>query len=108
MTSYFEHILQLPRRVHGGIHSGRLIEVMLTGTDSLWWLWLGFFREHMAAFVSLLVLLPLSLMLNWRLALLLIALCIVFAALTTLVWRKAEAGQSAVERHYGDLSERAS
>ena len=56
------------------------MKVMLTGTDSLWWLWLGFFREHFAAFVSLLVLLPLSLFLNWRLALLLIVLCVVFAA----------------------------
>jgi ATP-binding cassette, subfamily B, beta-glucan exporter len=108
MTQYFEHILQLPLSFHGGIHSGRLMKVMLTGTDSLWWLWLGFFREHMAAFVSLLVLLPLSLVLNWRLALLLIALCVVFACLTALVLRKAEAGQSAVERHYGDLAERAS
>ena len=108
MTNYFEHILQLPLSFHGGIHSGRLMKVMLTGTDSLWWLWLGFFREHLAAFVSLLVLLPLSLMLNWRLALLLIALCVVFAGLTALVLRKAEAGQSAVERHYGDLAERAS
>jgi ATP-binding cassette subfamily B protein len=52
--------------------------------------------------------LPLSLILNWRLALLLIALCVVFAGLTALVLRKAEAGQSAVERHYGDLAERAS
>src|SRR3982751_1558873 len=70
MTNYFEHILQLPLGFHRGIHSGRLMKVMLTGTDSLWWLWLGFFREHLAAFVSLLVLLPLSLFLNWRLALL--------------------------------------
>ena len=108
MTDYFEHILQLPLSFHGGIHSGRLMKVMLTGTDSLWWLWLGFFREHLAAFVSLLVLLPLSLILNWRLALLLIVLCVVFAGLTALVLRKAEAGQSAVERHYGDLAERAS
>ncbi len=108
MTNYFEHILQLPLSFHGGVHSGRLMKVMLTGTDSLWWLWLGFFREHLAAFVSLLVLLPLSLILNWRLALLLIALCVVFAGLTALVLRKAEAGQSAVERHYGDLAERAS
>ena len=108
MTDYFEHILQLPLSFHGGIHSGRLMKVMLTGTDSLWWLWLGFFREHLAAFVSLLVLLPLSLFLNWRLALLLIVLCLVFAGLTALVLRKAEAGQSAVERHYGDLAERAS
>ena len=84
------------------------MKVMLTGVDSLWWLWLGFFREHFAAFVSLLVLLPLSLFLNWRLALLLIVLCVVFAGLTALVMRKAEAGQSAVERHYGDLAERAS
>ena len=64
MTDYFEHILQLPLSYHGGTHSGRLMKVMLTGTDSLWWLWLGFFREHLAAFVSLLVLLPLSLVLE--------------------------------------------
>jgi glucan exporter ATP-binding protein len=107
MTDYFEHILQLPLSFHGGVHSGRSIKIMLTGTDSLWWLWLGFFREHLAAFVSLLVLLPLSLFLNWRLAMLLIILCVVFAGLIALVLRKAEAGQSTVERHYGDLSERA-
>jgi len=108
MTNYFEHILQLPLSFHGSVHSGRLMKIMLTGTDSLWWLWLGFFREHFGAFVSLLVLLPLSLFLNWRLALLLIALCLVFAGLTALVVRKAESGQSTVERHYGDLAERAS
>jgi len=108
LTDYFEHILELPLSYHGGTHSGRLMKVMLTGTDSLWWLWLGFFREHLAAFVALLVLLPLSIFLNWRLALLLIILCVVFTALTALVLRKAEAGQTAVERHYTDLAERAS
>jgi len=52
--------------------------------------------------VSLLVLLPLSLMLNWRLALLLIVLCVVFAGLTALVLRKAEAGEGPrVERLKG-------
>jgi len=40
MTNYFEHLLQLPLSYHGGSHSGRLMKVMLTGTDSLWWLWL--------------------------------------------------------------------
>lgn len=108
MTAYFEHLLQLPLSYHGGTHSGRLLKVMITGSDALWWLWLGFFREHLAAFVSLLVLLPLSLFLNWRLALLLIILCVVFAGLTALVIRKAESGQTAVERHYSDLAERAS
>jgi ATP-binding cassette subfamily B protein len=108
MTDYFEHILQQPLTFHSTVHSGRLMKIMLSGTDSLWWLWLGFFREHMAAFVSLLVLLPLSLFLNWRMALLLIVLCVIFAAFTALVIHKAEGGQSAVERHYGDLAERAS
>ena len=108
LTDTFEHVLQLPPGAHGANHSGRLMKIMLAGTDSLWGLWLGFFREHLASLVSLLVLLPLSLLLNWRLALLLIFLCLMFAALTALVLRKAEAGQRAVERQYGDLAERTS
>lgn len=108
LTNYFEHILQLPLSYHGGTHSGRLMKVMITGTDSLWWLWLGFFREHLAAFVSLVVLMPLSLFINWRLAVLLILLCVVFTLLTALVLRKAEAGQTAVERHYTEMAERTS
>ncbi|HXW29604.1 MAG TPA: glucan ABC transporter ATP-binding protein/ permease [Xanthobacteraceae bacterium] len=108
LTSYFEHVLQLPLSFHGNTHSGRLIKVMLTGTDALWGLWLFFFREHCAAFVALLVLLPLSLALNWRLALLLMGLCGIFAALTTLVLGRTEKLQSSVERHYSDLAERAS
>jgi len=108
LTEYFEHILQLPLSYHGGTHSGRLLKVMLAGTDSLWWLWLAFFREHLIAFVSLFVLLPLSVFLNWRLALILIALCVVFTALTMLVLRKAEGLQSSVERHYSSLAERTS
>src|SRR6266404_3534772 len=94
LTEYFEHILQLPLSYHGGTHSGRLLKVMLAGTDSIWWLWLSFFREHLTAIVSLFVLLPLSLFLNWRLALLLIGLCVVFTILTALVVRKAEGLQS--------------
>jgi ATP-binding cassette subfamily B protein len=108
LTDYFEHILQLPLSYHGGTHSGRLLKVMLAGTDSLWWLWLAFFREHLTAFVSLFVLLPLSLFLNWRLGSLLIVLCVVFTALTALVVRRAEALQSTVEEHYSALAERTS
>jgi glucan exporter ATP-binding protein len=108
LTDYFEHVLQLPLAYHGGVHSGRLMKVMLTGTDALWTLWLSFFREHLAAFVSLLVMLPVSLILNWRLALLLIGLCVVFSVLTSLVVSRTESAQRTVERHYTDLFERAS
>lgn len=108
LTSYFEHILQLPLTFHSGTHSGRLMKVMLNGTDALWRLWLGFFREHFAAILSVLVLLPLSLYLNWRLAILLFVLCIVFTALTTFVVRRTFGMQMAVEEHYSELSARAS
>ncbi len=108
LTDYFEHILQLPLTFHSGTHSGRLMKVMLNGTDALWRLWLGFFREHFAAILSVLVLLPLSLYLNWRLAILLFVLCIVFTALTTFVVRRTFGMQMAVEEHYSELSARAS
>ncbi len=108
LTSYFEHILQLPLTFHSGIHSGRLMKVMLQGTDALWQLWLGFFREHFAAIVSLVVMLPLSLYLNWRLAIPLFLLCVVFTVLTTLVVRKTSTMQTRVEQHFGDLAARAS
>ena len=108
MTGYFEHVLELPLTYHGNTHSGRLMKVMLQGTDTLWGLWLGFFREHLASFVSLLVLLPISLFINWRLALLLMVLCVVFAILTAFIVRKTGTLQSSVEQHYSDLAERAS
>jgi len=108
LSSYFEHILQLPLTFHTGTHSGRLMKVMLNGTDALWRLWLGFFREHFAAIMSVLVLLPLSLYINWRLAILLFLLCFVFTLLTTMVVRKTYGMQSEVEQHYTDLSARAS
>ena len=108
LTSYFEHVLQLPLAYHGEIHSGRLMKIMLQGTDALWAFWLGFFREHLAAFVSLLLLVPLALFLNWRMAILLIVLCVLFAALTELALRKTETLQSTVQTHHSDLAERAS
>jgi len=107
LTDFFEHVLALPLSYHGGAHSGRQVKIMLAGTDTLWWLWVSFFREHFAAFAFIAVLLPATLILNWRLALPLLALALVFTALTTLVMRKAEAMQRAVERHYSDLAETA-
>src|SRR6516162_4685925 len=108
LSSYFEHILQLPLTFHTGTHSGRLMKVMLNGTDALWRVWLGFFREHFAAIMSLIVLLPLSFYLNWQLATLLFVLCVVFTVLTTLVVRKTYGMQNEVEAYYSDLSARAS
>ena len=108
LTDFFDHVLQLPLTFHGESHSGRLMKVMLAGTDALWMLWLDFFRDLFAAGASLVVLLPFALYLNWTLGLMMVAVAVVFATLTTLVVNKTETLQRTVERHYSDLAERAS
>ncbi len=108
LTDYFEHVLELPLAYHSATHSGRLMKIMLQGTDALFGLWLAFFRDNLAAFVSFFVLLPLALVLNWRLALVLLVLCAIFAALTAFVMRKTESLQKHVEDNYSELAERAS
>ena len=105
LADYFAHVLQLPLTYHSGEHSGRQMKVMLSGTDTLWWLWVSFFREHFAAFAFIALLLPATLILNWRLALPLLVLCVGFTALTGLVVQRAFAMQLTVERHYSDLAE---
>jgi ATP-binding cassette subfamily B protein len=105
-TDYFEHVLQLPLSYHTGTHSGRLMKIMLTGTNTLWSLWLSFFREHLTGFVSLLILMPLTLFINWRFGLLLILLCLIFAAVIAFVLHHTEKLQRQVESHYTDMAER--
>jgi ATP-binding cassette, subfamily B, beta-glucan exporter len=108
LTSFFEHVLQLPQSFYHGAHSGRLMKIMLSGTDVLWALWLDFFRESFAAAMSLLILLPLSLYLNWVLGSVLGVVCILFATVTGVVMNRTETLQRSVEGHYSDLAERAS
>jgi ATP-binding cassette, subfamily B, beta-glucan exporter len=108
LTCFFEHVLQLPLSFHHTAHSGRLMKIMLAGTDALWALWLDFFRDSFAAAVSLAILLPLSLYLNWVLGAVLILVCLIFAFLTGLVVNKTETLQRSVEGHYSNLAERAS
>ena len=108
LTEYFEHVLQLPLSFHGETHSGRLLKIMLQGTDALWGMWLSFFRDDCAAVVSLLVLLPVGVWINWRLGAVLVLLIIVFGFVTAYVLRKTEQLQRTVEEHHASLAEHAS
>jgi glucan exporter ATP-binding protein len=105
-TRFFEHVLQLPLSYHTGAHSGRLVKVMVTGTNTLWSLWLAFFREHFVSLISVFVLLPATLFVNWRYGLLLVGLCAVFAVLIALIINRSQTLQEEVERYYSDVSER--
>ncbi|MGX5733761.1 glucan ABC transporter ATP-binding protein/ permease [Bosea thiooxidans] len=108
MARYFEHALSLPLAYHTQTHSGRVLKVMLDGTNAMWALWLSFFREHCASAVALFVLLPFTIWKNWQLGLLLIGLVLLFGSLTAFVLRKTDRLQSNVETYHSSLAERAS
>ena len=107
MTTYFEHVLSLPLAFHGHTHSGRLLKIMFEGVDHLFGIWLAFFREHLATFVALIILVPLSLWLNWRLGLVLLALAMLFAWLSVLVMSRTERAQGRVQEYHSELAGRA-
>jgi len=105
LSAYVEHVLHLPMAQQNKTHSGRLMKIMLQGTDALWWLWLCFFRDHLAAIVSLIILVPVALYINWRLACVLIVLCLVFGFLTHFILRKTQTLQHQIEEHHSDMAE---
>ncbi|MCP1550881.1 MULTISPECIES: glucan ABC transporter ATP-binding protein/ permease [Methylorubrum] len=108
MANFFEHVLELPIAFHSSNHSGRVLKAMLEGTNAMAWVWLNFFREHFSALLSVGVLLPLTLFVNWRLGAILVVLVLVFTALASYVMRRTETLQGEVEQFQSGLAAHAS
>jgi len=107
ITQFFEHAIALPLSFHGQHHTGRLLRIMHGGTSNLFSLWLGFFREHLATLLSILVMVPLALHMNWKLALLMIGLMVAFAVSNTIAMRRTLKAQGEVEELHHEITERA-
>jgi len=106
LAQFFEHAVALPLAFHGAHHTGRLLRIMHTGGSSLFGIWLGFLREHLATLLSIIVMLPLALSINWKLALLMTTLMIAFAVFNAVAMRKTGEAQSDVERLHQEMAER--
>ncbi len=104
MAKFFRHVLSLPPAFHRDRQSGRLMKMMLSGADGLFWMWLSFFREHLATLLATIVLLPLTIILNWQLAIALIVLVVVFCTFTIIVIGKTETAQRQVEGYHSTLA----
>jgi len=104
MGRFFGHALALPPSFHGGTHSGSLMRIFMSGADAMFGLWLGFFREQCVTFVSVLVLLPLTMLMNWRLSVALIALMAASCALSAAVIARTEAKQRLAETFHSKLA----
>ncbi len=107
MTDYFERAISLPLSFHGEHHTGRLLRIMHNGSGNLFNLWLGFFREHLVTVLTILVMLPWALWMNWQLALLMIGLMISFALFNAIAMNRTAAAQGEVERLHQQMAERA-
>ncbi len=108
MAAYFDHVLHLPMSFHAHAHTGRLLKIMIEGASGMFGAWLSFFREHFAALVALGVLLPATLVVNWRLGGILLVLVVVLGVLMNVVLRKTEVMQSAADVYSNDVAERVS
>ncbi|MBV1701123.1 MAG: glucan ABC transporter ATP-binding protein/ permease [Hyphomicrobiales bacterium] len=108
MSRFFDHVLSLPMAFHATTHSGRLLKVMLEGADGMFNLWLSFFRQNCASLTAMVVLLPMTMFLNWRLGGVLLLLVILFGILTGYVVRRTEALQLRVQHYHSELAEHAS
>ncbi len=104
MGRFFRHVLSLPPSFHRDRQSGRIMKMMLSGADALFWMWLSFFHDHLATFLAVIVLLPLTIILNWQLAIALIVLVVMFCTFTILIIRKTETAQREVEGFHSLLA----
>jgi len=106
ITQFFEHAVGLPLAFHGEHHTSRLLRIMHSGSNSLFIIWLGFLRDHLATLLSILVMLPLALSINWKLALLMTALMVSFAVFNALAMRLTDRAQTKIEHLHQEIAAR--
>jgi ATP-binding cassette subfamily B protein len=107
ILAFFEHALGLPLGFHAQHHSGGLLRIMHTGASNLFTLWLGFLRSHLATLLSIVVMLPIAMVLNWKLASLMAGLLVSFLVSMSIAMRRTAGAQREVEKLHHALAERA-
>ena len=107
ISLYFEHAVGLPLSYHADNHTGRLARIMHTGTGNLFGIWLGFFRDHLTTLLAIVVMLPLAMVKNWKLAALMIALLVVFTVSNAIAMRRTQKKQGEVEQLHHQIATRA-
>ncbi len=99
----FEHAIILPISYHAEKGSGAVVRTILAGTDSLFWLWLSFFREQLTAFIGIIFMIPTAITMNGKMALILGALAVAYLFMNVLVMRKTTDGQAAIEHYHNNV-----
>jgi ATP-binding cassette subfamily B protein len=106
MNLVFERTITLPLTYLSERGTGRIVRTILIGGDTLFVLWLAFFREHLVAVLSIGLLVPIAIIMSPLLAAILFTLALVYAVVNVLVVSRTEGGQARVEQYNQALSSR--
>lgn len=106
MATAFDQAITLPISYHARKGSGAVIRAIQQGTDCLFGLWLAFMRDHLAALVSIALLIPTALTIDVRMAALLFGLGAVYLAANMFVFKRTIDQQGEVERYHRELAGR--
>lgn len=106
ISRYVEHVISLPLSFHDRNHSGRLLHTMHSGSGLLFSVWLNFFRTHLSTMFSLLVMIPVAIYLNWKLAIGMTAMMSVYLAFNIFIVRRTTRAQVKVEELNKRVGER--
>ncbi|MEM9027870.1 MAG: glucan ABC transporter ATP-binding protein/ permease [Pseudomonadota bacterium] len=106
MHAAFERAITLPISYHADRGTGSVIRTIVAGADALFGTWLSVFREQCTAVIAIVVLTPVAFWMEWRLALLLVALATLYAVLNVVAVRRTSGGQANVEHHHMEVSRR--
>jgi len=100
LTESFEQVMSMPMAWHHGQGTSQVLHTLLRAIETLFTLWLGFMRQHLATVATLVLLVPTALTLDWRMALVLGGLGVSYVTINRLVMNRTKAGQAQVEQHY--------
>ena len=106
MGTAYAHVLVLPPAFHARYPTGGLMKTLWTGTDEMFGLWLGLFRDHLTTVLCLAGLLPLALYLNPALGAVLAILALVFSLTVWITLGRTRGGQRDAESAHTALSVR--
>lgn len=106
LASVFQKTIALPQSAHASRGSGATIRTILSGTNALFWLWLGVMREQLAVVFGIILLVPTAFAMDVRMASILVGLAGAYTLMHVFVVKRTAVGQAAVEAHETALSSR--
>jgi glucan exporter ATP-binding protein len=100
LTRSFGNVMTMPLSWHYQRGTSNVLHTLLRAVDTLFSLWLEFMRTHLVTAVSLILLIPTAIALDWRLSLVLFALGAAYIMIGRFVMRRTEQNQKSVEQHH--------